>query len=824
MATPNTYVSLFSSGGLGCYGFKLENFVCLATAELLPRRMEVQRANNVCEDPSGYIVGDLTDDAIRSKVISQVANYRFSDKSHELTLLVATPPCQGMSVANHKKSTNEIVRNSLVVESLRILRELKPKYFVLENVRSFLNAQCVDRDEKAKTVREALKSNLGAIYNYEAKVLNLKDFGSPSSRTRTLIIGVRKDITDVTPNDFFPDEEKAVSMGELIGEMPRLTKMGEFSDSDHLHQFRSYQPHMRSWIQGLKPGQSAFDNPNPINRPHRVLNGVIVENQRKNGDKYKRTNWENVPPCVHTRNDILSSQATVHPEDDRVFSIRELMRFMGVPEEFKWSTEDNPDLTSADNELKVTFLKKHEINIRQCLGEGVPTPIFRKIGKKIADFTRRKYSSTGDSIAKFETGNIRRKEMSAYYTRQDIAFSLAAQLPSFQKSRISILEPSVGAGALLPSIISKYEDKTIDLTIIDLDDDALKLARKIASSVRHPALTIKVVRADFLTYSTTSKFDLVVGNPPYGKSTLATGGRSGKGRSGNLFSLFFKKALECSDYVSLIIPKSFLSSPEHASLRKTAQLNHIRCISDFGTRAFSDVKIETIAIHTGPMVMNPQTIIDSLVLPVHRSMDQSYIADLALPTWIIYRDEFFDRILGSIGVGAFDVYRDRSLSRKHMSDDTHYGSSVPVLQARNIGIGEIVSSGECRYIREDQISDGWKKLRDRNDLVAVPNLSYYPRAAPVPDGFVPDGSAAILIPVSPGTIDVEALEWFSTELFFYYYRVSRNYSVRSLNVDSCSVYYFGLPLESDKLPSIQFSRDSSAIYKMPTMSMLTSSS
>jgi DNA (cytosine-5)-methyltransferase 1 len=42
----------------------------------------------------------------------------------------------------------------------------------------------------------------------------------------------------------------------------------------------------------------------------------------KNGDKYKRQYWNKVAPCIHTRNDILSSQNTVHPVDDRVFSIR----------------------------------------------------------------------------------------------------------------------------------------------------------------------------------------------------------------------------------------------------------------------------------------------------------------------------------------------------------------------------------------------------------------------------------------------------------------------------------------------------------------------
>ena len=43
-----TYISLFSSAGVGCYGFKMEGFDCVATNELLPKRLEVQKCNNKC--------------------------------------------------------------------------------------------------------------------------------------------------------------------------------------------------------------------------------------------------------------------------------------------------------------------------------------------------------------------------------------------------------------------------------------------------------------------------------------------------------------------------------------------------------------------------------------------------------------------------------------------------------------------------------------------------------------------------------------------------------------------------------------------------------
>lgn len=61
-----TYISLFSSAGIGCYGFKLEGFDCVATNELITRRLEVQKFNKKCKYESGYICGDITEDATKN--------------------------------------------------------------------------------------------------------------------------------------------------------------------------------------------------------------------------------------------------------------------------------------------------------------------------------------------------------------------------------------------------------------------------------------------------------------------------------------------------------------------------------------------------------------------------------------------------------------------------------------------------------------------------------------------------------------------------------------------------------------------------------------
>ncbi len=44
------YVSLFSSAGIGCYGFNQENFRCISTCEIDPKRIEIQKNNQICEN------------------------------------------------------------------------------------------------------------------------------------------------------------------------------------------------------------------------------------------------------------------------------------------------------------------------------------------------------------------------------------------------------------------------------------------------------------------------------------------------------------------------------------------------------------------------------------------------------------------------------------------------------------------------------------------------------------------------------------------------------------------------------------------------------
>ena len=169
-----TYVSLFSSAGVGCYGFKQENFYCIATVELLERRLKIQKYNQKCAYDSGYICVDMTQKETQGRVFEELYLWKRNFNVKDLDVIVATPPCQGMSVANHKKK-DELKRNSLVVESIKMVSKIQPKFFIFENVRAFLTSICTDVDGQDKTIKIEIGLILGGCYKGLFKFGNLKD-------------------------------------------------------------------------------------------------------------------------------------------------------------------------------------------------------------------------------------------------------------------------------------------------------------------------------------------------------------------------------------------------------------------------------------------------------------------------------------------------------------------------------------------------------------------------------------------------------------------------------------------------------------------------
>ena len=789
-----TYISLFSSAGVGCYGFKLEDYDCVATNELIARRLDIQRFNHKCKYDSGYICGDITDETTKKALYSQIDLWKKKESVSRIDVVIATPPCQGMSVANHKKSTNEIIRNSLVIESIKIIKKINPRFFIFENVPAFMKTICTDIDGENKTIAAAIENNLDKDYSYISRVINFKNYGACSSRQRTVVIGVSKDYSDeISPLELYPDLVKERTL-------------------------------------------RAFDNADDCKKPHRVVDGKIVINQRKNADKYTRQYWDKVGPCIHTRNDQMASQNTVHPCDDRVFSIRELMLMMTVPYSFKWVETDLDTLNSLPTEQKRSFLKKQEIKIRQSLGEAVPTVIFQSIARKIKCALKNPPLNTSainklvfdnklsdiNNLREFiinnpmtlssvtlgkiaETANTSRTDNAAFFTSKTLITEMMKVLPDSDKETVRILEPSVGVGNFLPLIIKKFEGKRIILDVVDIDPHSLEFAELILRNYDIPEnCTINYIKDDFLLHDFDEKYDYIIGNPPFFKMKSSNNLLNVYRRNAinknttNICSFFLDKAVNIANYVALVFPKFLLNTPEFAPTRKYLSEKAVECIIDFGEKGFPGVLVETLAIFINNLNRPSNTRVASITHGKYMLQPQKYIFDEKLPYWIIYRDSQFDAVCKKLDFNVFKVFRDRQITKKVLSDN----GDIRVLKSRNIsddGKNILNVSGYDSYIDYNVLRElSVFEYLECDDVYLTPNMTYKPRVIRKPKNCVVNGSLAILIPKKNVVPTIKQLEFFSSQEYRNFYKVARNYQTRSLNVDSCSVFFYGLLRDKDK--------------------------
>ncbi|NMA44387.1 MAG: DNA cytosine methyltransferase [Candidatus Diapherotrites archaeon] len=104
----------------------------------------------------------------------------------EVDVLIGGPPCQGFSMAGRRDPKDP--RNSLFMEYIRFVKELKPKYFVMENVPGILTM----KNSKGKLVHEIIESEFRKIgYQVKHKKLLSADYGVPQKRRRVVFIGTR---------------------------------------------------------------------------------------------------------------------------------------------------------------------------------------------------------------------------------------------------------------------------------------------------------------------------------------------------------------------------------------------------------------------------------------------------------------------------------------------------------------------------------------------------------------------------------------------------------------------------------------------------------
>lgn len=365
-------LSLFANIGIAeSYFEEIGIEVCLAN-ELIEQRADLYRH---LYPKTQMISGDITREDVRDEIVSTA-------KRMDVNFIIATPPCQGMSVAGNRDPHDQ--RNQLISYTIDTIKRISPLFVLLENVPRQLKTK-ISVEGRSVYIPDYIMTELGDNYVFNAEPLvKAMNYGVPQRRERNIFLLVRKDlgITWQLPNK----HQKIVTLEEAIGELPSLDPQlregkdltnEKFPDFDAkkkegakiskwhkppIHPWRHVE-----WMMNTPTGISAIFN--DVHFPRKKDNSKITAHH----NHYRRLSWDRPCRTITKFNAYISTLCSVHPgrkihssgeelySDPRVLSIYELMIVMSIP--LDW------DIPS---DTKDSFL-------RTVIGEGIPPKLTKEL-------------------------------------------------------------------------------------------------------------------------------------------------------------------------------------------------------------------------------------------------------------------------------------------------------------------------------------------------------------------------------------------------------------------------------------------------------------
>jgi len=269
-----------------------------------------------------------------------------------LDVLDGSPPCQGFSTAGKRKFDDP--RNSLFKEYARLLNELQPKVFVMENVTGMVKGYM---KQAYLTIIKTLRD---CGYKAKGEVMNAMYFNVPQSRERVIIIGVREDL-GIEPSHPKP-QGKPISIKQAIGK-------------DGFIQYR------RSYSQGkVSLAKSSFDKP-CLTVTKSGLGWKVFYDTKGNFTK-KQYQTDDVMPTITKGNDYHLKIGEIQ-ESATLFKIDDLKILASFPSDFKMTGNFNDKWERIGNSVPPNLMKaiaEHiKINILQRMTDAFPGIEIKKV-------------------------------------------------------------------------------------------------------------------------------------------------------------------------------------------------------------------------------------------------------------------------------------------------------------------------------------------------------------------------------------------------------------------------------------------------------------
>ena len=319
------FIDLFSgAGGLSC-GLVMAGFTPVASVEIMPEAVETYKYNFV--NKKGFNEKVETRD-IRTQEVKEELYKTIGDQ--HIDLIVGGFPCQGFSMAGNRVISDP--RNSLYLEMLEIVKNVKPDYVVMENVEGLRTML----DGKVET--QIINDYKEIGYEINVTTLNAADYGVAQQRKRVIFIVNRIGYKNYHPKPLYePNNYK--TLGSAIYKFMNIDE-----DKSINHVFTRHTEDMKKRLANVPEGSSLFKN---------------------YSDSWKKSPWDK-PSCTIKEN---HGAVNIHPKLPRVLTAREIAAIQSFPDDFIFQGAKKWQLVQIGNAVPPLLGKAIGLSVEKGLNE-----------------------------------------------------------------------------------------------------------------------------------------------------------------------------------------------------------------------------------------------------------------------------------------------------------------------------------------------------------------------------------------------------------------------------------------------------------------------
>ena len=275
----------------------------------------------------------------------------------EIDVVIGGPPCQGYSVYNHQRGESD-PRAGLFREYLRIVKDIQPRWMVMENVTGITSIA------GGGVVREIYAAMESLGYRVDMRVLKAEEYGVPQERRRVVFIATRGDAPILFPEPTHgPGLAPFVTVWDAISDLPTIENGAKASALGYeTEPANDYQRSLRGNVVTVSnhaaprlgtineqrmlhipPGGSWRDIPFDL-----LPAGMKKAKRSDHTKRYGRPRKTDLACTILTKCDVHWG-AYIHPVQNRALTVREAARLQSFPDKFTFQGNSTEQYVQVGN-------------------------------------------------------------------------------------------------------------------------------------------------------------------------------------------------------------------------------------------------------------------------------------------------------------------------------------------------------------------------------------------------------------------------------------------------------------------------------------------